>query len=95
MLRAISVQHLPQEYFNHFRIRFTCGDFTTSWQRLEKRLVNGYTILVNLFDNEHLSQDSGEATLFVGLHSSGTKLLLPITSVVAEFKVAKPWPDNA
>lgn len=48
VLRVIPVQHLPQEYFKHFSMRFTCGDFTTSWQRLEKRLVNGYTILVNL-----------------------------------------------
>lgn len=43
------VQHLLQEYFNRFRMRFTCGHFTTSWQRLEKGIVTGCTISVILF----------------------------------------------
>lgn len=30
-------------------MRFTCGDFTTSWQRLEKGIVTGCTISVILF----------------------------------------------
>lgn len=43
------VQHLLQECFNRFRMQFTCGDFTTSWQRLEKEIVTGCTISVILF----------------------------------------------
>lgn len=42
------VQHLRQDYFNCLNMRFTCRDFTTIWQRLEKGIVAGsYSLLVS------------------------------------------------
>ena len=43
------VRELIREYFNHLQLRFTVGDFTTSWQRLEVGIVTGCTISVILF----------------------------------------------
>ncbi|XP_063427466.1 uncharacterized protein LOC134710973 [Mytilus trossulus] len=43
------VRALIKEYFNHLQLRFTVGDFTTSWQRLEVGIVTGCTISVILF----------------------------------------------
>ncbi|VDI54010.1 Hypothetical predicted protein [Mytilus galloprovincialis] len=43
------VRELIKEYFNHLQLRFTVGDFTTSWQRLEVGIVTGCTISVILF----------------------------------------------
>lgn len=42
-------QKLLQCYFNKFKMRFTCGDVTTDWQRLEVGIVTGCTISVILF----------------------------------------------
>ena len=43
------VRHLLQHYFDHFRMRFSIGDYTTAWQRLEVGIVTGCTISVTLF----------------------------------------------
>ena len=40
---------LLQDYFDRFRMRFTVGDYTTRWQRLEVGIVTGCTISVILF----------------------------------------------
>ncbi|KAG1953648.1 hypothetical protein F2P79_009189 [Pimephales promelas] len=40
---------LLQNYFGHFKMCFTSGDFTTNWQRLEVGIVTGCTISVILF----------------------------------------------
>ena len=37
-------QKLLQCYFDKFNMRFTCGNFTTDWQRLEVGIVTGCTI---------------------------------------------------
>ncbi|KAL1276034.1 hypothetical protein QQF64_035657 [Cirrhinus molitorella] len=42
-------QKLLQHYYNNFNMRFTCGDFTTDWQRLEVGILTGCTISVILF----------------------------------------------
>ncbi|KAK0136845.1 hypothetical protein N1851_026974 [Merluccius polli] len=42
-------QKLLQCYFDKFNMCFTCGNFTTDWQRLEVGIVTGCTILVILF----------------------------------------------
>lgn len=42
-------QKLLQYYFDRFNMRFTCGDFTTDWQRLEVGIITGCTISVILF----------------------------------------------
>ena len=48
---AMDTYHVPQhvkkivkEYFGGIEIRFTVGEFTTSWQQLEKAIVTGCTI---------------------------------------------------
>lgn len=48
--------HIPQKtremlqnYFDSFLMRFTVGDYTTTWQRLEVGIVTGCTISVILF----------------------------------------------
>lgn len=38
-------QNLVQSYFERLYMRFTCRDFTTSWQRLEVGIVMGCTII--------------------------------------------------
>ena len=43
------VQHLLQHYFDHFKMRFSVGEYTTEWQRLEVGIVTGCTISVTLF----------------------------------------------
>jgi hypothetical protein len=43
------IQQLLKHYFDHFKMRFTVNDFTTSWQRLEVGIVTGCTISVILF----------------------------------------------
>jgi hypothetical protein len=43
------VRKLLQHYFDNFSMRFTVGDYTTSWQRLEVGIVTGCTISVSLF----------------------------------------------
>lgn len=42
-------QKLLQRYYDNFNMRFSCGDFTTEWQRLEVGIVTGCTISVILF----------------------------------------------
>lgn len=42
-------RHLLEEYFNRLELRFSIGDYTTSWQRLEVGIVTGCTISVILF----------------------------------------------
>lgn len=43
---TLKAYHVPQKvqlllwnYFGHFKMHFTSGDFTTNWQRLEVRIV--------------------------------------------------------
>ncbi|CAC5420998.1 unnamed protein product [Mytilus coruscus] len=38
-----------QEYFDHIEMRFTVGDFTTAWQRLEIGILTGFIVSVVLF----------------------------------------------
>ncbi|XP_069114421.1 uncharacterized protein [Argopecten irradians] len=40
---------LLKDYFDSFQMRFTVGDYTTAWQRLEVGIVTGCTISVILF----------------------------------------------
>lgn len=41
-------QKLVQCYYDGIKVCFTCGDFTTDWQRLEVGIVTGCTILSDL-----------------------------------------------
>ena len=43
------IQGLLKHYFEHFKMRFTVNDYTTSWQRLEVGIVTGCTMSVILF----------------------------------------------
>jgi hypothetical protein len=43
------IQDLLKHYFDHFKMRFSVGDYTTNWQRLEVGIVTGCTISVVLF----------------------------------------------
>ena len=43
------VSNLVREYFNSLKMRFSVGDSTTHWQRLEKGIMTGCTVSVVLF----------------------------------------------
>ncbi|VDI29061.1 Hypothetical predicted protein [Mytilus galloprovincialis] len=43
------IRELIKEYFNHLQLRFTVGDYTTSWQRLKVERVTGCMISAILF----------------------------------------------
>ena len=38
-----------QEYFDHLEMRFTVGNYTTNWQRLEVGKITGCAVSVILF----------------------------------------------
>ncbi|XP_052093724.1 uncharacterized protein LOC127729844 [Mytilus californianus] len=44
-----TIRTMLQEYFDHIEMRFTVGDFTTAWQRLEVGILTGCTVSVVLF----------------------------------------------
>lgn len=43
------IKDLILNYYGIFRLRFTSGSVTSSWHRLEKRIITGCTISVSLF----------------------------------------------
>jgi hypothetical protein len=43
------IQDLLKDYFDRMKMRFTVGNYTTAWQRLEVGIVTGCTISVILF----------------------------------------------
>ncbi|XP_076113419.1 uncharacterized protein LOC143081070 [Mytilus galloprovincialis] len=44
-----TIRTMLREYFDKIEMRFTAGDFTTAWQRLEVGILTGCTISVVLF----------------------------------------------
>jgi len=53
------VQGMIRSYFSGFQLRFSVGDYTKSWQKLEKGIVTGCTVSVILFVMEMIIKAGG------------------------------------
>ena len=88
-------QKLLQHYFDRFNIRFTCGDFTTDWQRLEVGIVTGCTISVILFSAAmNLLVKSAEKLRRGAVLASGVQML-PIRAFMDDLTItARSVPEG-
>ena len=91
------IQNMLAQYYERFYIRFNVGERTTNWQRLEKGIVTGCTILViicasavNLIVKSAEKECKGPL-MRSGIRQTRVKAFMDNLTLATQFTVQTRW----